>query len=170
MVLCGLLIFCLAAGKNSSGQTNSDQLDSLLCESLADIESTDLAEVFEQSKEMLDKARDYSFFGGRLQVVDQGRDICLISNCREHLQLFVTNYLFKPKDFSIVLCVDDKKYIFKIDKNGDGGYYTNSPDGYLVFKSLFVGNEKFRPMSTTEIFYLKERVLKLLYLIKKATD
>lgn len=172
LVLFTLLLFWLAAGKSSAQTTTAvpDQLDSLLYESLSDPSSADLADIFFQVKGMMDKAKDYSFLNGNLQVLDQGNDICLISNARERLQVFISNYRVKPRDFSVVLYNDEEKYVYLINKNGDGGYYKNCSEGYLVFKSLFMSNERFRPMSANEIFYFNERVIKLLYLIKKATD
>ncbi len=174
LVLFILLFFWLAAGKIGLAQNASpaipDQLDSLFSESLADPGSANLYEILYQTKRLLNRAKDYNFTYGNILVTEQGKNVCLISNSREHTQVFISNYLFKLQDFSIVFFMDDEKMVFATDKNGDGGYFKNDPTGHLVFNSLFMGGDKFRPMSAGEITYFNERTIRLLYLVKKAID
>jgi len=157
-------------GQAQKSTTIPDQLDSLLIESLSDPGAINLFDIFYQNKKVLGKALDCSAFNGNLQIVEQGENVCLISNSREQTQIFISNYQMKQKNFSIILFTSEKKFVYLVNRDGDGGYYKNDADGYLVLNSLFIGADRFKPMPSEEICYFNEKIVKFLYLIKKATE
>jgi hypothetical protein len=169
-VLFILIVFGLMVGQAGLAQNptaTSDQLDSLLIESLSDPGAINLFDIFYQNRKVLKKALDCSPFNGNLQIIEQGENICLISNVREQTQIFISNYQMKQKDFSIILLTGDKKFVYLVNRDGDGGYYRNDIDGYLVLNSLFIGANRFKPMPSEEICYFNEKIVKFLWLVKR---
>lgn len=144
---------------------SQSRLDSVLVDNLADLNSVNLYDVCYEFKDLIKQSIGRVITADNFQVLGQGKNLCLISHPRTHLQIFIENYLFKKEKFSIVLLNDDQKFVYLISQDGNGGYYKKNQDGYLVFNSLFVGGDLFMPMNRNEIAYFNERFLKSLRLI-----
>ena len=158
------LIFFLLIGSSIKSQ---DRLDSLLTENLSDLNYVNLYDLFYDFKGVLKKACTQASTSNYFQVIKQGKGLCLISQPRTGLQVFINNYLFiKRGNFSITLFYEDSKYIYLVNHDGDGAYLKSDSDGYIVLNSIFMSNERFRQMTKNEILYFHERVLRALYLTK----
>jgi hypothetical protein len=148
-----------------------DRLDSLLIDAGSSPDQVNPFDLCYEFKGLLKKACGEVRTNDNFQVIEQGRNLCLISQARTRLQIFIDNYLFKRnRGFSVVLLYDEKKYIYVVDAKGNGGYFKNDERGFLILSSIFMSNERFAPMTKEEIAYLNERLTKALYLTKKLTD
>ncbi len=166
-----IALICLFAGLIFLVSAQSqDRLDSLLIEAGSDLNNANPYDLCFEFKEILKKACDRVQTNDKFQVIKQGKNLCSINHARTRLQIFIDNYLCKKRQgFSVVLLHDEKKYIYATDAKGNGGYFKNDERGFLVFNSIFMGNERFSPMSKEEIVYLNERLIKALCLTKKQT-
>lgn len=164
-----LLFFWLILGASTRAQ---DKLDSLLADNLSDLNNANLYDLCYDLRGTIKNACNNNVqTSDNFQTMKQGRNLCLISWARIHLQVFIDNYLFsKKKNFSISLLSDDVKFVYLVNSGGDGGYFKSDPLGYLVINSIFMSNERFLPMTKDEIVYFNERVVKALFLTKKASD
>jgi len=146
---------------------SQDRLDSLLTDNISDLNDVNLYDLFYEFKGTLKKACAQTPISNYFQVIIQGKGLCLISQPRAGLQVFIDNYLFtKRANFSITLFYEDSKFIYLVNHEGDGAYFKSASDGYIVLNSIFMSNERFRPMIKNEILYFHERILKALYLTK----
>ncbi len=145
----------------ASAQTS--QPDSLLAANLASLDEINPYDLCYEFKDVLKKSCD-RITKDNFSVIDQGDNLCLISQPRFHLQILIDNYRLKRKNFSVSILLEDEKYIYWENRDGNGGYYKNDPDGYLVLGSVFLTTERFRPMSRAEIRFFNERLVRALYL------
>lgn len=158
------LIYLFLLGPSLKSQ---DRLDSLLTDNISALNDANLYDLFYEFKGTLKKACTQTPTSNYFQVTKQGKGLCLISQPRTDLQVFIDNYLFTKKDnFSITLFYEDSKYIYLVNHDGDGAYFKSDSDGYIVLNSIFMSNERFRQMTKNEILYFHERVLRALYLTK----
>jgi hypothetical protein len=160
-----LPIIWLLLSATTKGQ---DQLDSLLTENSTDLENVNPYDLCFCFKDLLKKACDQVQTSDHFQVIEQGKNLCSISYPRLGLQIFIDNYLFRRKNFSISLFCDKKKFAYITDEKGNGGYFKSDPQGYLVFNSIFMGSDRFLPLTKNEIIYFHERILQALRLTKQA--
>lgn len=139
------------------------RLDSLLADNLAALDELNPYDLCYEFRGVFKKSCG-RVSGGNFRIASPGKNICLISQPRVGLEILISNYLFRKKDFSISLLSGDRKYVYLVDNDGDGGYYKNDPDGYLVINSIFMSTERFLPMNKNEIMYFHERLAKALQL------
>lgn len=148
---------------------SQDRIDSLLTDNFSDLKNVNLYDLFYDFKDVLKKACAQTPTSNYFQVINQGKGLCLISQARIDLQVFINNYLFiKKENFSVTLFYEDTKFIFLVNHEGDGGYFKGDLDGHIVLNSVFMSNDRFRPMTKNEILYFHEKILKALYLTKES--